>query len=478
MNNNLFEKRLRPLVNALLKRKFVQDTITLQISKLGVVVLGMVAWVIVPVRLGPEGYGLFALAQSFLGIWQALNLTGLNTSTQILLSTAVGAEDEAEILDLLSVYVKVTLLWAVFSILVLTLIGPALAGLLYRDFVQPAPTYALSYPLMSRLQATGNTHVGTLGAFLALILFFDPIYNLMLTAFRSRRSMRIVGLLQNINQLVLTITLVAAALLHPTPAGQVVGRIIYSVVTMGIALVFYQRLRTEGKVPYPPLRAVMRRALAVSYRPYWRFGLANALDKNVANLYTQLPLQMVGIFAGPTAASYIQLGLRAINKTGVLTSAVFENMQSVVPQAVGRGDFAQLQVNFMRVLTVLTLGGLVFYGAFVLLAPLLVVPIFGEEWMPVLPLLPSLAFFGLVTDIGGIFGPLYRAFDLMRAALSVKIGTLVMMIPVGIWLIHHMGSLGGVWMIDGLFALSVALTAGVTLPVLRRHASQVVTLHG
>ena len=474
----MIDRRLKPLVNTLLGRKFVQDTITLQISKVGVVLLGMVAWVIVPVRLGPEGYGLFALAQSFLGIWLALNLTGLNTSTQVLLSTAVGAQDEAEILDILSVYVKVMLVWAVFSIVVLVLVGPTVSSYLYRDPVRPAPVYGLSYLLMAGLQTVGNAQIGSLAAFLSLILLFDPIYNLTLTAFRSRRSMRIVGLLQNMNQFVLTTTLVAAALLHPTPVAQVVARIIYSIVTMGIALAFYQRLRMRHKVPYPSVGEIARRALTVSYRPYWRFGLANALDKNVAGLFIQIPLQLVGILAGPTAASYIQLGVRSINKTGVLTSAVFENMQSVVPQAVGRGDYARLQVNFMRVLAVLTLGGLVVYGAFVLLAPLLVIPIFGEEWVPILPLLPSLAVFGLATTGGSIFGPLYRAFDLMRAALLVKVSTLLVMVPIGIWLIQQFGMLGGVWMVDGLYVLSVVLTAVVTLPVLRNHARPVVVAHG
>ena len=370
------------------------------------------------------------------------------------------------------------LIWAVFSILVLALVGPTVSNHLYRDAVQPVPAYGLSYPLLAGLQTVGNTQVGTLAAYLSLILLFDPIYNLTLTAFRSRRSMRIVGLLQNMNQLVLTAALVTAALLNPTPAAQVVARIIYSIVTMGIALMFYQRLRTRDKVPYPSVGAIARRALTVSYRPYWRFGLENALDKNVAGLFFQIPLQLVGILAGPVAASYIQLGLRSINKTGVLTSAIFENMQSVVPQAVGRGDFARLQVNFMRVLVVLALGGLVVYGSFVLFAPLLVVPIFGEEWIPILPLLPSLAVFGMTNTIGGVFGPLYRALDLMRAALMVKVGSLVVMIPAGIWLIQQTGVLGGVWMINGMLVLSVVLTAAVTLPVLRRHARQPAAAHG
>jgi O-antigen/teichoic acid export membrane protein len=218
--------------------------------------------------------------------------------------------------------------------------------------------------------------------------------------------------------------------------------------------------------------AVLRRALSVSYRPYWRYGLESALDKNIATLFIHIPLQLVGILAGPAAASYIQLGLRGIQRTSFFTSAVFENIQAVVPQAVGRRDYQRLWANFTRVVAVLGLAGLVFYGLVILIAPLLLVPIFGEEWEPILPLLPAFAIYGLATTVGGVFGPLYRAFDLMREALSTKIITLLVMIPVGTWLIQQSGALGGVWMLNGLFVLSVLLTAGFTLPVLRRRAQQ------
>jgi O-antigen/teichoic acid export membrane protein len=469
--------RLKSEITALLRRKFVQDTIALQISKMGVTALGLVAWVIVPVRLGPAGYGLFALAQSLLGIWSTLNLTGLNTSTVILLSTAVGAKDQDEILNIMAMYTKVMFVWGVFSIISLLLIATPLAEILYREPVTPAAVHGESYTLMAGLETVGNPRIGVLAAFLAFFWLFDPSYNLILTAFRSRRAMRTVGILQNMNQFVLTVSLVAAALISPTPEGQVVARIIYSIVTLLIALVIYNRLKLRDAVPYPPFMAIIRRAVTVSYRPYWRFGLENALDKNISGLYTQLPLQLVGIIAGPVAASYIQLGQRGINRAEVLTSAIFDNMQTVIPQAVGREDYVRLNVNFIRALVVLTLGGLLFYGAFVLLAPLVIVPIFGEEWIPILPLLPVFAIYGIVTTVGGVFGPLYRAFDLMSPILKIKIITLAVMAPVGVWMILQADALGGVWMINGMFMMSVALTAWVTLPALKRRAAEADTAH-
>lgn len=456
----------------LFRRKFVQDTIVLQLSKIGVTLLGMAAWIIVPVRLGPYNYGLFALAQSFLGIWLTLDLTGLNVGIPTLLSAAVGARDEHKAVDLLAVYVKVSTLWALFTLAVLLLFGPALAALLYQEPAPPAAVHALAYPLLAGLHTTGNPQVGALAALLALTQLFDPIYTMFLSAFRSRRSMRQMAVMQNVNQLVLTICLVTAAFLSPTAEGQVVGRIVYAIATLLVIAIVYQRTRADGPIAYPPLGAILRRALTVSYRPYWRYGLSTALDKNIANLYTQVPLQLVGILAGPVATSYIQLGLRGIQKTSFFTSAIYENMQAVVPQAVGRRDYTRLWHNFLRVLGVLTLGGLVFYALVIVLAPLLLVPIFGEEWAPILPLLPVFAIYGLTTTVGSVFGPLYRALNLMRAALLTKIAALVIMLPLGYWLVEQAGALGGIWMINGLFVISIVLTMLFALPALHRQAGQ------
>jgi O-antigen/teichoic acid export membrane protein len=148
---------------------------------------------------------------------------------------------------------------------------------------------------------------------------------------------------------------------------------------------------------------------------------------------------------------------------------VFENMQAVVPQAVGRGRYHRLWINYLRVVVLLAVASLAFYAVVIVVAPLLLVPIFGPEWLPVLPLLPALAIFGMTTTVGGVFGPLYRALNLMRSALIIKIGTLFVL-PAGVWMINQWGAVGGAWAINALFLVSVAATIVVTLWVLYQRA--------
>ncbi len=461
-------KQVTAALRDLLRRKFVRDTLTLQLGRLAVVGLGMIAWVYVPLRLGPASYGLFALSLSFLNVWRTLNLSGMGVSIDALLPAAVATNDREQILDLLAIAIKVTLVWALFSLLVLSLVGPLLATLLYRDAIVPTPAHGLDYAVLAGYKTVGNAEVGIYAAWLALILLFDPLYTLAQSCFRARRAMRQAALLMTLNQVVLTSLQVIAALLWPTASAQVAARILFSVVATVLGLGLYLRQRQDDGQLWPAPLAVLRRSVGVSLRGYWRFGLANALDKNLSLLFLQMPMQLVGALAGPAAAGYMHLGLRLIDRSSILTQGVQDSMQAVVPQAVERGNYVQLWRNFRRVLLALLAGGILVFGALLLIAPLVMVPLFGEKWTPVLPLIPALAVFGLATTLGGIFGPLYRALNLVMRMVWMRALLLLVVLPPGAWLVSVWGAGGGVWIINALYLVSIGLTVLLTMPTLRR----------
>jgi O-antigen/teichoic acid export membrane protein len=337
----------------------------------------------------------------------------------------------------------------------------------------------------------GDATIGVFAALLALTGPGDALYGLVVISLQSRRSFRTLTLLQNANQFVLTASMIAAVLISPTPAGLVVARLFYSYSTMLMALLLYERLRRGDQIAFPSMRRIFALVPRQSPRPYWRFGVANALDKNVSNLYTQIPIFLVGMIGGARAVGYLTLALTGIAQASVLTSAVFENMQAVVPQMVGRGDYAALWRNFRRVFGLLTLGGIGFYGLAALTAPFIIPILFGMEWLPAIPVLVPLTIYGAMTTVGGIFGPLYRAFDMLRAAFGVKLVALAVALPIGIYLMarhvmpnpfHGWGlfdaaatgiAVSGAWTINLLFAISIGLTMAFTLPALRRKAQAI-----
>lgn len=445
--------------------KFVRDTLIIQIGKVFLTLLSAISTIIVTRLMGPAGYGLYRQADNFYNLWKTLDLTGVSTSTSTRLGIAVGADSAPAIRSLMAFYVQISLMTTLALALLLGIFGAAAAQWLQGDAI-----------------------IGIFAALLALTGPADALYGLVVIALQSQRQFRTLTLLQSANQFTLTASLIAAVLISPTPAALVAARLFYSYSTMLMALGVYERMRRRGQVGFPSLRAVLSLVPRQSPRPYWRFGVANALDKNLSNLYTQIPIFLVGMIGGARAVGYLTLALTGIAQASVLTSAVFENMQAVVPQMVGRGDFAALWRSFRRVVGVLALGGVVFYGLMALLTPLAIPLLFGAKWSPAIPVLVALTLYGAMTTVGGVFGPLYRAFGMMRAAFSVKVVALVVALPVGIALMTHQAlanpflgwspgdltasgiAVGGAWTINLLFAISIGLTMAFTLPALREKA--------
>jgi O-antigen/teichoic acid export membrane protein len=451
-----------------LSRKFIQDTLVLQTGKIVLTLVSAVSTIVVTRLMGPSAYGLYRQSDNYYNLWKTIDLTGVSTSTSTRLGIAVGANNPDEVHNLMAFYVQISLVTTVGLALLLGIFGAVTAQWLQ-----------------------GNASIGVLAALLALTGPGDAFYGLVIVSLQSRRSFRTLTLLQNVNQFVLTASMIAAVLISPTPEGLVLARLFYSYVTMGIALLLYERTRARDHVAFPSMSAVLARVPRLSPRPYWRFGLANALDKNISNLYTQLPIFLVGLIGGARAVGFLTLSLTGIMQASILTSAVFENMQAVVPQWVGRGDYVRLWHNFVRVAGVLALGGVAFYGMMALLAPLVIPPLFGPEWLSAVPVLIPLTIYGAVITVGGVFGPLYRAFDMLRAAFAVKIVALALALPIGILLMndaatnsptffgwsHFDGAatsvaIAGAWTINLLFAISTILTMVLTLSRLKQEVQK------
>ncbi|MFZ4815241.1 MAG: lipopolysaccharide biosynthesis protein [Phototrophicaceae bacterium] len=438
-----------PRIQKFLQQRFVKDTLTLQVGKVGVLAVGLLGSIIVPVAMGPSVYGAWQLILTLHDLWQNLNLTGLAVSAQTRLGTAVGEDNPQALQRIMAVYVRGSLLYCVVSSALLAVITPLIASVFYG----------------------GDPTIPRLALILSLIQPTELLFQLALLAFGSQRQMRYVALLQNVNQIALVVTAVVAVSIAQTPQAMVIARFAYSWVTLAVAVTLYARTRATALPNFPTLAALWRAIPHERDPETWRFGLVNALDKGVAGLFLQLPVQMVGILRGAAAAGYLGLALNALRQGSFFTSALFDTMQAVIPQAVGRRDYVGLWRNFWRVTVTLMVGSLAFYSLFALGVGWVVPLIYGQTWLPIIPLLQVLALFGALTTIGSVFGPLYRAFQQVRGALWIKVGVLAIGLPVGYVWINQYGELGGAWLVNLWYALSVAATAWLSVPELRRRAT-------
>lgn len=469
----------QPLIQraqAVLRHKFVQDVIALQIGRFGAIGAGLLSTLVVTRVVGPAGYGIYGLANSIFSLFGLLNLSGAGQSTMTRLPKAVATNDASAALDVMAYHLQASLLLTS---------GIALLMLLL------APPYAAA--------TQDNAYIGWLAAVLAFTGPADATVSLMAVSLQSKRQMRALASLHTGSQVILSIAMISFVLLSPTPEALIGARLTHSFTMLAISAILYNWLRKQGEMTLPGLRTVMLRALTLSPRPFWRFGMANAFDRNLANMMTQIPLQLVGMIGGPQAAGYFGLGLRGYAQVAVFTSALFDAMQAVIPRAVAKGEYLRLWRALWRVALALASGSLLIYGAMALLAPILIPALFGSEWIPAIPAIIMLAYYGGLTTTGGIFGPVYRALDFMRVAISSKLIAMALALPLGYLLLLGYAQLpleafsgldrllpvsllemsqasaaaaAGGLIVNMIFTISVGITATAAMREVRRRAKR------
>ena len=429
-------------VTRALKRRFLRDTLILQIGKIGVLSLGVLSSVIIPVLVGISTYGTWQLTVSLQHIWQVFNLTGIATSTQTRLAIIVGRQDTEEVLQLIAFATRVTLLYHGLS----TLIFWGTGSFIIHYFYSTTP------------------QVVYLAVWLNLSYIPESLFQLFMIIFNSCRQMREVALLSNINQLVLLIITILAAIINPTVTSLVFSRILYSILTLLLACWLYQRSRNNGILgQFPSIPQIIRTIPKAHQSNYWQFGIMNALDKNISNLYTQIPVQMAGMILGINAAGYVALAIKIIQQPNFLTSSILDTMKAVIPNTLGQGRYQKLWQQFMQIWFILWIVAVSIYVPLFFFTPFIIYTLYGTDWLPIIPLVQLLTIYGMVTTVGGIFGPLYRALDIVILAFFIKCVATVISLPIGYYLMMQQGVIGATWTVNLLFMISVAITMVVTL---------------
>jgi len=434
-------RRARDWLRRLVRIKFVRDTLALQTGSLVSVTVGVLASIILVRGLGAAQYGLYSLMLTMYGLLMTLNLTGLGPSATTQISEAVAAGDRAETARVMAFFVQMSLAVAVIAAALTLPLAPGVAARSYDE-----------------------ASIGRLLQIYIFTLFFTPIQNLALTLLKSTRSMQAYTVFDNITAVLDAGLILAAILLDGTARGVVIARLISAGAGMLLSLQVYARLQRRHTATLPPLSEVARALRTTSPRPYWRFGFQLALDKNLSQLYTLLPLQMLGMWATPQAAGYLRMALSALERPALFFSGILINMSVQIPGDYGRREYGRLRANFVRVLRWIVPLAVAVFGTFSLAAPLLVPIIYGDDYRPAVPAIIVLGVYGTVTGIGGIFGPLYRSLRIMRVILLTKLIALGVAALPAVALVRTWGVVGGAWSINLMFSVSIALTILVTWP--------------
>jgi len=437
--------RINEKLLALFKIKFVKDTLFLQAGTVVAIGANFITSVVLARILQPERYGIYALVFSLYGLIGLLANVGVGPATVTRLAEAYARKDEEEVTNLLAFFVKMSAITATFTFIVGFSFSPYLAARMY-----------------------GSPEIGHMARLLFFIAPLGIMYGLVTTVLQSVRMMQQLTILESFMTILTSVFIISFVLLGLGIRGIVYGRVLATALSSVIGLLIYHRLRWQLGNALPSLRKALSRVRKAKVRKYLTFGFLIAIDKNIANLYTIVPVQLLGIYASPSSVGFFKLALGVITLPMALFNSIIRNLSSKLPEDMGRRDFRGLRQNFIKVTITSGLLSLIIIGLFVILVPYFVPFVYGEGYRPALSLIYLLVPYPIITAIGGGLGPLYRTLDKMGVAIGAKLITLAIMLPLGLVLISKTKEVGAALFVDGIFLFSIICTALWILPALDR----------
>lgn len=335
------------------------------ISMLLVTIIQMVRLVVLGRILGPEAFGLMAMMLVVIGFAEMLGQMGL--------SEAIIQHPDPTHIELSSLY------W----------LNIVLGGLLYA-------TLLLATPLIAALYSTPE--LGLLLPWVALSFLISPLGVQFKALLQKRLHFKPLAIIEILSAVVGMLLAIGLAWQGYGVWSLVWGQLAKSaVMALSLVLVGWQRHMLPGF--YLNYTAV---------KPYLSFGL-HLLGSNILNYFnTRIDQLVVGTLLGTQALGYYSMAfnlvLQPVSRINpVLTKVAFPVLARV------RSDKVRLKRGYFRMLNLLTsINAPVLIGV-VVVAPLLIPVVLGDQWLPIVPLIQVLALFSLIRSTGNAGGSLVLA---------------------------------------------------------------------
>lgn len=394
--------RIRELVG----KRFVRDVLHVQTARLVGLGLAFASSVVLVRHLGRDDYNVYALGAAVAALLRLAADFGAEGTILPRLVEARTRDDEPAARRAMAYY--------------LTVVGAMALWL-------PVATALAAGPLVERLY--GEHGPGTRRTIVELAWILSAVgvvelgYRLASLRTQAHRRFDRYALLdvgQNLARLVLVAggALLGLGVLGMTWA-QVATALAASLVGLAVA-------RGLG----PSIAASLSEVRQVPFGRHARTGFHVALAKGLPQFYDRFPLLVLGIGWLSDVGGYkILFGLIAL-PTGFL-GPISQPTLVELSQAFGRRDEAAVRRAFFRISRVSLGISAVLTIGFCLVSPALLW-LFGEEYLPLLPVLLFMALHPLTAGLGVAIGPFFRTVDRMALLNAINI-PLAAAILIGGW---------------------------------------------
>ncbi len=413
---------LRDKIEYFRRHTFVQNVATLQVGNFLGTAIQAITGILLARFLQPEQFGLYALVFSLASLTSIFLGTGVQDAVTPAISRAWVRDDRNEVKEILAFWVKMVLFTAIFTLLVSFLL-PWVGNRFYH-----------------------NSEIG----FYAIIIVAASVISTMLFSF-SVLMLQVTGRIRGMMLLVLSDQTMRYGLSLGLVVtgfgiiGAVGGHFFGALFVMLIAMSIWMYLHRRHEA-LPSLIELVRCARKAPLGKFLKPSFLVSLDRNIAMLYMTLPVALTGLYVTASEVTYFKLSFGYINLAMSLLGPISVLLNVEFPK-IQVEDSKKLLSNFVRVsLYAVGLSAALTIGA-VIASPILFRILYGEAFLPSVPYVFGLFFYGALFGIGVGLGPMWRAIDAVRTSILINVVTLTIGVPAGIALIKEFQLWGAVAMV-------------------------------
>lgn len=408
----LLSKKIKNLLGI----SFVRDVGMLQIGTVFSTGLAFAASVVFARILGAENYGIYSLIFAFVGLVGVFKNFGAERACLTLLPEAYAKKNKQEIKNILTYFVKITLLLATTIGLIAIIFAPFFSNLLYH-----------------------NPRVGQLARWVLLANIFASVFLLLTISLQSIRKIKYLTILEFINKSLYKLLPIIFVLLGLSLSGIVWGHLLSAVLFLIFSIFVYIRLAQRNEY-FPNFRQIFLNFNKIKFRKYFNFGFLIAVDRNLGNLAGLLPITFLGMFALPQEVAYFKIALAYIIVPSLLIAPISRILTVQLPKSKA-SSLKLLKEHFFRVSFYSGLIALTMALFLCLLAPFLIKLFYGQEFLPSISLVYYLAIITVLSGFSIGFSSMYRTLNKMKFPIILNINQMILMILMVLFLIKFVAPL-------------------------------------
>ena len=377
-----------------IKISFVRDVGILQTGKFFSVFLSVIGSIALARLLQPELYGIYGLVFAFVGLVGIFTDWGGSYASLTLLAEAYAQKDKEAIKNILTYFVKITLL-AIGILGILSIVfAPFLTDLIYQ-----------------------NSQVGQWARIILVAVFIGIFYNLLVIVLQSLRKIKKLTILESINKVAYLVFPVGLLWAGFGLAGVIWGHFISSSIFLILSFLIYSSL-AQKKEYLPSFKEIFSNFGKIKINKYFKFGFLIALDKNIGRLIALLPVLILGYLTSPAEIGYFKIALGYITIPTLVLGPISRLLMVQLPKSKSYG-LDILKRHFFK--TTLYSGAIatLMLIPFVVLAPFLINLFYGREYSPSIQLVYYLAIMTILSGLGVGISSFYRTVNRMKTSIAI-----------------------------------------------------------